>query len=79
MNPETRLYVTFLSRPAENGTGINPEARIRLLKVGELEVLTAIDLAPGWGTTELMAWLERRFGKDVTTRNWNTILKIAGA
>ena len=78
INPATRLYVTFLSGPAENGTEIGSEERLKLVALTQGEVLTAIDLAPGWGTTELMAWLERRFGKGVTTRNWNTILKIAG-
>ncbi len=31
---------------------------------------------PGRGTPELMAVLEKAFGKDVTTRNWNTIRKL---
>ena len=31
----------------------------------------------GRGTPELMAVLEKAFGKDVTTRNWNTIRKLA--
>jgi len=26
----------------------------------------------------LMGWLEKQFGPGVTTRNWNTIVKIAG-
>ena len=79
-SPETRLYVTFLSHPANNGTEIRPEdGSVRVVKVTEGEVLTAITLSPRWGTTELMAWLEKRLGKDVTTRNWNTVLKIAGA
>ena len=78
VTPDTRLYVTFLSRPAGNGTEIRPPDGVQLLRVTENEALTAITLSPGWGTTELMAWLERRFGKDVTTRNWNTVLKIAG-
>ena len=78
--PETRLYVTFLSHPANNGTEIRPEdGSVHVVKVTEGEVLTAISLSPLWGTTELMAWLEKRLGKDVTTRNWNTVLKITGA
>jgi uncharacterized protein (DUF1697 family) len=89
--PETRLYVTFLSNPGRNGTeidqrtldpdsGTTPAARgdLRLVRATPLEVLTAIRLAPGWGTTELMAWLEKGLGRDVTTRNWNTIRKITG-
>ncbi len=31
---------------------------------------------PGRGTTDLMAGLEKVFGKDVTTRNWNTLKKL---
>jgi uncharacterized protein (DUF1697 family) len=75
VTPATRLYVTFLSHPAPNGKGLSDE-RIRLARVGGEEVLTAIELAPGWGTTELMRLLEKTFGREVTTRNWNTILKL---
>ena len=28
------------------------------------------------GTPEAMAVLEKEFGSDLTTRNWNTVLKI---
>jgi uncharacterized protein (DUF1697 family) len=87
VTPATRLYVTFLSTQAENGAGGRPEdgpvdlpvdrpKEVRMLTVTPGEVLTAIDLAPRWGTTELMAWLEREFGPGLTTRNWNTIAKI---
>ena len=80
VSPATRLYVTFLSSPGENETDLGPsrDDRITLVRVTGREVLTAIELAPGWGTTELMSWLEKAFGRDVTTRNWNTILKIVG-
>jgi uncharacterized protein (DUF1697 family) len=80
MSPATRLYVTFLSSPVGSGTelGLDRDERINLVRITGREVLTAIELAPGWGTTELMAWLEKTFGRDVTTRNWNTILKIVG-
>jgi uncharacterized protein (DUF1697 family) len=89
VTPETRLYVTFLSHPAKNGTGIRPDkgsdrgpdaagANARLVDVTAGEILTAITLSPRWGSTELMAWVEKEFGTDVTTRNWNTIVKIAG-
>jgi uncharacterized protein (DUF1697 family) len=79
VNPETRLYVTFLSRPVKNGTEIRPgSGSAHVVRATEGEVLTVITLSPGSGTTELMAWLEKRLGKDVTTRNWNTVLKIAG-
>ncbi len=89
IDPETRLYVTFLSHPAKNATGIrheessgrSPDAaggNVRLVDVTAGEVLTAITLSPQWGTPKLMAWLENEFGPDVTTRNWNTIARIVG-
>jgi hypothetical protein len=31
---------------------------------------------PGSGPPELMAFLEKTFGETVTTRNWNSVLKI---
>ena len=89
VTPETRLYVTFLSHPAKNGTRIGPDSsfdrrhdtaggNVRLVDVTAGEVLTAITLSPRWGSTELMAWVEKEFGTDMTTRNWNTIVKIVG-
>lgn len=30
------------------------------------------------GTTDAMKILEKEFGKKITTRNWNTVVKIAG-
>jgi uncharacterized protein (DUF1697 family) len=76
MTSQTRLYVTFVSRPAENPKTV--DGNVRLIDVTAGEVLTAITLSPRWGTTELMAWLEKEFGTGLTTRNWNTILTIAG-
>jgi len=81
ITPDTRLYVTFLSRPVENRTGISPgkqDAELELVQITPGEVLSAITLSPGWGTRDLMAFLEKEFGPGVTTRNWNTITKIGG-
>jgi uncharacterized protein (DUF1697 family) len=75
IEPATRLYVTFLAHPAKTARPAHP--KVNLVKVTEEEVLTAITLSPDWGTTDLMAWLEREFGPGVTTRNWNTVVKIA--
>ena len=88
IGPDTRLYVTFLSPPAGSGTGISPEdssrgiadaarGNVRRVDATAGHVLTVITVSPRWGTTELMAWLEREYGAGITTRNWNTIAKIA--
>ncbi len=37
-----------------------------------------LTLQPGSGTTAAMEVLEEQFGVGITTRNWNTILKLQG-
>ncbi len=38
-------------------------------------ICSVIDLA-GARTPDLMVWLERRFGKEITTRTWKTVGRI---
>jgi uncharacterized protein (DUF1697 family) len=40
------------------------------------EVFSVLDLSKGKGTPDVMSILEKEFGSKLTTRNWNTILKI---
>jgi hypothetical protein len=40
------------------------------------EVFSVLDLSKGKGTIDTMSILEKEFGPNVTTRNWNTILRI---
>jgi uncharacterized protein (DUF1697 family) len=47
------------------------------LRVSEREVCSVLTLSPNSGTTKAMDILEKEFGKNVTTRNWNTVIKIA--
>ncbi|OGD21240.1 MAG: hypothetical protein A2W03_10635 [Candidatus Aminicenantes bacterium RBG_16_63_16] len=80
VTPDIRLYVTFLSGKAKPRTITIPFApargEFRILRVAPREVFSVVDLSKGKGTTEAMNILEKEFGSDVTTRNWNTILKI---
>jgi hypothetical protein len=39
-------------------------------------VFSVVDLEKGLGTPEAMALIEREFGSNITTRNWNTVLKV---
>lgn len=39
------------------------------------EVMSVVDLSSK-GTTDLMKELEKKYGKAITTRNWNTIIRI---
>lgn len=79
---DTRLYVTLLSKqPKTNfkSPWSSPEKDFRILKVTSGEVYSVLDLSKGKGTVDSMKFLEKEFGKDVTTRNWNTVAKLVAA
>jgi uncharacterized protein (DUF1697 family) len=83
VTPETRLYVTFLSNdPAETPKSIlkipyeSPEKDFRILSVTDKEIVSVLTLSPQKNTTDIMKILEKEFGKNITTRNWNTVMRI---
>lgn len=76
VTPQTRLYVTFLSEKPKTTAKPPPEADFGIVRVTDTEVCSVVVLSPARGTTELMGILEKQFGKNVTTRNWNTVVKI---
>jgi uncharacterized protein (DUF1697 family) len=79
-NPQTRLYVTFLGHDSKKVTYRGPvgtkEGGFAILRVTDAEVCSAVTLSPEHHTTDLMKFLDREIGGNVTTRNWNTLLKI---
>jgi uncharacterized protein (DUF1697 family) len=82
VTPQTRLYVTFLSeKPASKFKApyTSPDKSLRILRLSPTEVCTALTLSPMGGTVDLMAFLQKEFGKKITTRNWNTIQRILKA
>lgn len=79
MTPETRTYVTFLAGKPQTGLKIPyaaPDFPFKILKVTRSEVFSVVVLSPKGGTTEAMGILEKAFGKNLTTRNWNTVKKL---
>lgn len=79
VTPSIRLYVTFLgagSKPHALAIPFStPQGEFRILRTTAGEVFSVLDLAKGKGTPEAMNIIEKEFGSDVTTRNWNTVLK----
>ncbi|MBI5045336.1 MAG: DUF1697 domain-containing protein [Candidatus Levybacteria bacterium] len=76
---DTRLYITFLSEPKKSSFSlpfISSDKAITILSVSDSEVCTLVTLLPQKSTTDLMVFLEKEFGKQITTRNWNTVVKI---
>jgi uncharacterized protein (DUF1697 family) len=79
VTPQTRLYVTFLSEKAKSRLKIpyeSPEKDLKILRATDREATSVLTLSPGRGTPELMGALEKEFGRNITTRNWNTIVRI---
>ncbi|MFO1183726.1 MAG: DUF1697 domain-containing protein [Bauldia sp.] len=73
---ETKLYVTFLGKP----TGVDlkvpyrgKDNAFRIVKVGPREVCSVGSFAAA------SPFLEKTFGTEITTRNWNTVFKILAA
>jgi uncharacterized protein (DUF1697 family) len=81
VTPETRLYVSFYSEKPRGGLRVPYAAEngeLRILQQTAGEVYGVVTLSPRTGTTDYMALLDREYGRTVTTRNWNTLLKLAG-
>ena len=79
ITPQTRLYVTFLTKKVQDKASSNfvsKDKSFNILSKTKSEVFSVLDLSIT-GTPEAMSALEKEFGKEVTTRNWNTILKLA--
>jgi len=77
VTPETRLYVTFLREKSKKVLEVAGGADdFRILRVSDTEVCTVVTLSPGRQTTDMMRFMDKELGRTVTTRNWNTILKV---
>lgn len=76
---QTRRYVTFLPAPTASALPLpyqSVDGSFRILSRTEREVFSVLTLSEGGRTVDAMAVLEKEYGKVVTTRNWNTILKL---
>ncbi len=75
---ETRLYITFLSQKPKStfkAPYLSPDKLFRILKITDIALFSVL-LAKDARSVDAMNFIDKEFGKDVTTRNWNTITKI---
>jgi uncharacterized protein (DUF1697 family) len=78
---QLKLYATFLKHKAAPRFSIpylSPGKELEILSVSNHEVFSVVHLSPRYGTVDMMAFLEKEFGSSLTTRNWNTVVKILG-
>jgi len=74
---QTRLLVTFLPEGQPKRSLGSIERTFGIIQISNREICSAFEVAEKRGTTDLMKALEKEFGKTITTRNWNTIQRIA--
>jgi uncharacterized protein (DUF1697 family) len=79
ITPKIRLYVTFLKDKTNSKLKIPYHAEDNSCLIIKLEdnfIFSVVDLEVK-GTLDAMSFLENEFGKNITTRNYNTIVKLA--
>ena len=77
-SPTSRLNITFLKKKRKSNLRFPDHAEKKGYTVVGMhgrEVCSVVDLS-GATTPDLMAWLEKQFGKEITTRTWKTVGKI---
>ncbi len=81
VGPQPKLYVTFLPAGQTAGTEIacNLPHGYAIVRATAQDVCSALSLAQGRSTIDLMAHLERIFGPNITTRTWNTVTRLLAA
>jgi uncharacterized protein (DUF1697 family) len=77
---QTRLLVTFLPAPPQTALDLPyhaPDHAVTILRVTDSEVCSVLTLSAATKTPDAMHLLETLFGPNITTRTWNTVVKLA--
>ncbi len=77
-SPESRLNVTFLKNEPTTEIQFPYHAKNKgytVLGIYDRAICSIVDLTRT-KTPDLMRWLEKEFGKDITTRTWKTVGRI---
>ncbi|MFN8672150.1 MAG: DUF1697 domain-containing protein [Candidatus Sericytochromatia bacterium] len=75
---DIRLYVSFLKDKPKIDLPLpylSSDKSYKIISINDKIILSVLDLS-STNTTKGMDDLEKKFGKNITTRNWNTIKKI---
>jgi len=83
VTPRTRLFVTFLSEEPRTNLKVpylSPDKSYRILRIANGDVCSVLTVGPQWARNlRQMDILEKEFGKKITTRSWNTVLRVLKA
>ena len=75
---DIRLYISLLKKDAELDLDLpwtSPDGSFKIIDKQDGSVLSILDVSVT-KTPKAMGVLEKTYGKDITTRNWNTIVRI---
>jgi uncharacterized protein (DUF1697 family) len=75
---DIRLYASFLKNEVDTQFSFpwnSEDGSFHILKEVDNTILSVLDLSKS-NTPKAMEALEKHYGKDITTRNWNTIERI---
>jgi len=78
LTKEIRLYVSFLQNDPEielDLPWISDDGSFKIIDVRDKAILSILDLSVS-KTPKAMEAVQKFFGKDITTRNWNTIKRV---
>lgn len=79
VTPAMRLYITFLTDKPTGKLKIpyeSPDKLFKILAVTDSHICSVLTVTDTKNTTDAMGILEKEYGKNVTTRNWNTVEKM---
>jgi uncharacterized protein (DUF1697 family) len=78
MNKDIRLYVSFLQNDPKNSLELpwkSEDGSYKILNMQNKTIISVLDLSRS-KSPKAMEIVERTYGKEVTTRNWNTLTRI---
>ena len=78
LTKDIRLYVSFLRKDTETDLQLpwtSDDNSYKIIGKSDKTILSVLDLSIS-KTPKAMEALERYFGTDITTRNWNTIKRV---
>ncbi len=79
VTPNTKLHVTFLAEKPAHALPLPhlaPDGGYGILCIVDRDLCSFVELTAEHGTPELMQLIDREFGRQLTTRTWNTITRI---
>jgi len=75
---QTYLLVTFPKVPLNisfKAPYQPPEQGFEIVYASKTAICSLVDVTTS-NTPDLMSWLEKQFGKDITSRTWNTLVRV---